>query len=148
MPPQLIAAIAAAAHPSEIDLEQLQRSESEGLLGALVGQRARLQLLSEMAFEAREVSAATAVERSITSSLELTSKLLGMLVSRTEVRSILVSSDYLKLRQTIISALRPFPEASRSLTKARPSIFATSEKNWASATWSKAAYARTATGSE
>jgi hypothetical protein len=115
MSPQLIAAIAAAAHPSDVDIEQLQRSESEGLIGSLVAQRARLQVLSEMAFEQGELHAATSVERAITSSLELTSKLLGMLVSRTEVRSILVSSDYLKLRQTIISALRPFPEASRAV---------------------------------
>ena len=87
MPPQLVAAIAMAAHPSEVDLEQLQRSESEGLLGALVGQRARLQLLSEMAFEAGEISAATTVERAITSSLELTSRLLGMIIQRHDVRS-------------------------------------------------------------
>ena len=96
MPPQLIAAIAAAAHPSEIDLEQLQRSESEGLLGALVGQRARLQMLSEMAFEQGELCAATCVERAITNSLELTSKLLGMIVGRTSTTNILISSDYLR----------------------------------------------------
>ena len=36
MPPQLIAAIAVAAHPSEVDLEQLQHSESGGLLPSLV----------------------------------------------------------------------------------------------------------------
>ena len=115
MPPQLVAAIAMAAHPTEVDLEVLQRSESEGMIGSLVAQRARLQMLSEMAFEQGELNVATSVERAITGSLELTSKLLGMLVSRTEVRSILVSSDYLKLRQTIISALRPFPEASRAV---------------------------------
>jgi hypothetical protein len=57
--PQMIAAIATAAHPTEIDLEALQRSESEGLLGSLVAQRARLQMLSELAFEAGELNAAT-----------------------------------------------------------------------------------------
>jgi hypothetical protein len=117
MSPQLIAAIAMAQRPSEIDLEQLQRSESEGLLGSLVGQRARLQLLSEMAFEEGELHAATTVERAITSSLELTSKLLGMIVQRHDVRStsILISADYLKLRQTLIAALKPYPDAARAV---------------------------------
>lgn len=115
MSAQLVAAIATAAHPSEIDLEQLQRSESEGLLGSLIAQRARLQMLSEMAFEAGELGAATSVERAITQSLELTSKLLGMIVTRTSTTNILISADYIKLRQTIIAALRPFPEAAQAV---------------------------------
>ena len=117
MPPQLVAAIATAAHPTEVDLEQLQRSENEGMIGALVGQRARLQMLSEMAFEAHEVNAAVSVERAITSSLELTSKLLGMLITRTHTTStsILISSDYLALRSAIITALKPYPDAARAV---------------------------------
>jgi hypothetical protein len=117
MSAQLVAAIAMAAHPSAVDLEQLERSESEGLLGALVGQRARLQLLSELAFEQGEISAATSVERAITQSLELTSRLLGMIVQRHDVRStsILISGDYLALRAAIIGALKPYPEASRAV---------------------------------
>jgi hypothetical protein len=117
MPPQMRAALLTAVNPSEIDLEQLQRSESEGLLGALIGQRARLALLSEMCFEAGELSAAVAVERSITGSLELTSRLLGMIVQRHDVRStsLLISPDYIQLRSAIVSALRPFPEAARAV---------------------------------
>jgi hypothetical protein len=117
MSPQLVAAMLTALRPSDVDLEALQRSESEGLLGNLVAQRARLQLLSEMCFEDGELHAATTVERAITSSLELTSKLLGMIVQRHDVRStsILISADYLKLRQTLIAALRPFPEAARAV---------------------------------
>jgi hypothetical protein len=120
MPPQLIAAIAMAVHPTEVDLEQLQKSESEGLLGALVGQRARLQLLSEMAFEAGEISAATSVERAITQSLELTSRLLGMIIQRHDVRStsILISADYIQLRTAIVRALTPFPEAACAVGEA------------------------------
>jgi hypothetical protein len=117
MSPQLIAAIATAAHPSEVDLEQLQRSESEGLLGSLVSQRARLQMLSELCFAAGELSAATSVERAITSSLELTSKLLGMIIHRTHSTStsILISADYLALRAAIVRALKPHPEAARAV---------------------------------
>ena len=120
MSPQLKAALLAAVHPTEVDLEQLQRSESEGLLANLVAQRARLQMLSEMAFEAHEVNAAVSVERSITASLELTSKLLGMLITRTHTTStsILISSDYLALRQAIVTALRPHPEAAAAVGRA------------------------------
>jgi hypothetical protein len=120
MSPQLVAAIAAAQRPSDIDLEQLQRSESEGLIGSLVAQRARLQLLSEAAFEQGAISAATTVERAITHSLELTSRLLGMIVQQHEVRStsILVSPDYLRLRHSIINTLRPFPDAALAVSRA------------------------------
>ena len=70
-----------------------------------------------MAFEAGEISAATTVERAITQSLELTTKLLGMLITRTHTTStsILVTADYLALRQAIISALKPYPDAARAV---------------------------------
>ena len=118
--PQLRAAILSAVHPSEIDLEQLAKSESEGLLGALIGQRARLQMLSEMAFEEREINAAARVEGCITSSLELTSRLLGQLVTHhhTTHTTILISSDYLRLRSVITGALKPFPEAAQAVGRA------------------------------
>jgi hypothetical protein len=117
MSAQIVAALLVAQKPSDIDLEALQRSESEGLLASLIAQRGRLQLLSEMAFAEGALSAATTIERAITSSLELTSKLLGMIVQRTDIRStsILISADYLQLRQTIIAALKPFPEAARAV---------------------------------
>lgn len=118
--PQMKAAMLYAMHPNEVDLEALERSESEGLLASLVAQRARLQQLSEMCFEHGEMHGAVGVERAITGSLELTSKLLGMIIQRHDVRStaILISADYLKLRQTIITALRPFPEAARAVSLA------------------------------
>ena len=120
MSPQLCAALLVAQKPSDVDLEALERSESEGLLASLVAQRARLQMLSEMAFEEGELHAATGIERAITGSLELTSKLLGVLVQRTHTThtSILISADYLALRQCIVSALKPFPEASVAVGRA------------------------------
>lgn len=73
-----------------------------------------------MAFEQGELSAATSVERAITSSLELTSKLLGMIIHRHDVRStsILISADYLKLRDRIVQALKPYPEAAKAVGRA------------------------------
>src|SRR5262245_47816392 len=118
--PQQMAAILSAQKPSEIDLEQLQASESEGLLAQLVAQRARLQTHSEMATDLGDVRSAVACERAITSNLELTGKLLGQLVQRHEVRStnLLVSPDYLQLRSVLVSALQPFPEAARAVAAA------------------------------
>jgi hypothetical protein len=109
-----------ALRPSEIDLAELSKRESEGLLGSLVAQRARLQMLSEMCFEQGELHAATAVEARISASLELTSKLLGMIVQHhsTTHTDILISSDYLALRAAIIAALKPFPDASRAVATA------------------------------
>jgi hypothetical protein len=122
--PQMKAAMLYAMHPTAVDLEALERSESEGLLASLVAQRARLQMLSEMAFEEGELHAAVSVERGITQSLELTSKLLGMIVQRHDVRStsILISADYLKLRQTIVTALKPFPAAAQAVSAALASL--------------------------
>ena len=98
-----------AARPSEIDLDALKRSESEALLGSLIAQRARLQLISEMCFEAKELGAAIACERAITSSLETTSKLLGMLVTSTTA----TSADQLRLFPLAVDDRRGAAQAPR-----------------------------------
>jgi hypothetical protein len=118
--PQIAAAILAAEKPSDIDLEALQASESEGLLAQLVTQRARLQTHSELATELGDVRSAVACERAITSNLELVGKLLGQLVQHHEVRStsVLISTDYIQLRSVLVNALQPFPEAARAVAVA------------------------------
>ena len=73
--PSARAAYMSALKPTDIDLEALERSEGEGLLGNLVSQRSRLQSLSEQSLELGDVRAANGVERTITSNLELTAKL-------------------------------------------------------------------------
>ena len=60
-----------------LKIESYNHKFFQGKRNLLVGQRARLQLSAEMAFEQGELHAATSVERAITASLELTSKLLG-----------------------------------------------------------------------
>ena len=109
--PTIAAAILEAQKPSEINLEALQVSESEGLLTQLVTQRARLQTHSEIASELGDVRSAVACERAITSNLELVGKLLGQLVQRHEVRStsVLISADHLEVPAALVRALQPFP---------------------------------------
>jgi lambda repressor-like predicted transcriptional regulator len=118
--PQQIAAYLVATKPADIDLEELSRSESEGLLGNLIGQRSRLHQLHELALEQEDLKAAIAIERAITGVLELEAKLLGQLINHHEVRStsILVTSDYIKLRQVITETLRKHPDAARDVAAA------------------------------
>lgn len=115
--PQIRAAIISAQKPSEIDLEALQASESEGLLAQLVAQRARLQAHGELALDLGDVRGCVAVEGAVTANLTLVAKLLGQLVQVHDVRhtSLLISPDYLKLRAALVQALRPFPDAARAV---------------------------------
>ena len=61
-----------------------------------------------------------AAENAITANLTLVAKLLGQLVQVHDVRhtNLLVPPDYLKLRSTLIAALRPFPDAARAVGEA------------------------------
>jgi hypothetical protein len=114
------AAILTSQRPSVVDLEALQRSESEGLLSQLVTQRARLQQHTDLALSLGNGAVAIAAERAITSNLELVARLLGTIVQRHEVTrtSILISADYLQLRQSIVAALRPYPDAAMAVGRA------------------------------
>jgi hypothetical protein len=114
--PQIRAAILANRPASEIDLARLQVTESEGILTQLVMQRARLQAAVEQALEVGN-TADVCREQRITANLELVAKLLGQLVQHhtVEHRNVLVTESYLRLRSTLIEALRPFPEAARAV---------------------------------
>ncbi|WP_439925581.1 hypothetical protein [Nitrobacter sp. JJSN] len=111
------AAILSAQKPAAIDLEALRTAESEGLIASLVAQRARLLVKADFAAEHGDIKGSVAAENAITANLTLVAKLLGQLVQVHDVRhtNLLVSPDYLKLRSTLIAALRPFPEAARAV---------------------------------
>jgi hypothetical protein len=115
--PAMRAAILTAQAPTAIDLDALQASEQEGLLHQLVHQRARLQQHVATAIDYGDIKAAISAEGAITGNLALVGKLLGMIVQRHDVRStsLLISADYLAVRQAIVMALRPFPEAARAV---------------------------------
>jgi hypothetical protein len=114
------AALLSATKPSAIDLEALKISESEGLLHALVTQRARLHQHSELAASLGDIKGAVQAENSIQSNLSLVARLLGQLATHHNVThtSLLVSPDYLRLRQALVGALRPYPEAGRAVAAA------------------------------
>jgi hypothetical protein len=121
LPQQLKAAIVAAAlKPKETDLDQLRIDESEGILGNLAAQRARLLLMQDQAMELGEADPVVRIANAVHKNVELTGKYLGLFAQhhvRTDV-NIMLSADYLRLRHTLIAALRPFPEARRAVSAA------------------------------
>lgn len=114
------AALLTASAPAAIDLDALQASESSGLLAQLVGQRGRLQSYAEMAADLGDTRAAISAEQAITSNLALVGKLLGTIVQRHDVRhtNLLVSPDYLRLRETLVQALKEYPAAAQAAGRA------------------------------
>ena len=122
--PQMMAAVQHALHPSAVDLDALKVSEGENLLHHLVHQRARLAQHIELAVETGDASAAIRGEGAITQNLQLVSKLLGVLVNVSEHRHqhLLTHPDYLRLREVLLKALAPFPEARIAVGRALAGI--------------------------
>jgi hypothetical protein len=120
MPQQLKAAIVAAAlKPKEADLDKLRIEESEGILGNLAHQRARLLLCQDECMEAGAATQVGYLSNIIHKNIELAGRYLGLFAQhhvKTQV-NILVSEDYLRLRQALTLALRPFPDARRAVAE-------------------------------
>ena len=120
MPQQLKAAIVAAAlKPKETDLDQLRIDESEGILGNLAHQRARLLLMQDECMEAGAVEPVIRLSNTIHKNIELTGRYLGLFTQHhvSSQVNIMISEDYLRLRQALTQALRPFPEARRAVAE-------------------------------
>ncbi len=122
--PQMMAAVQHALHPSAVDLDALKVSEGENLLHHLVHQRARLASHIELAVETGDASAAIRGEGAVTANLQLVSKLLGVLVNVSEHRHqhLLTHPDYLRLRDVLLRADAPFPEARIAVGRALAGI--------------------------
>jgi hypothetical protein len=118
MPQQLKAAIIAAAlKPKETDLDQLRIDESEGILGNLAHQRARLLVCQDECMEAGAVEPVIRLSNTMHKNIELTGRYLGLFAQHhvSSQVNIMISEDYLRLRQALTMALRPFPEARRAV---------------------------------
>ncbi len=120
MPLQLKAAIVAAAlKPKEADLDKLRIEESEGILGNLAHQRARLLVCQDVCMEEGAAELVTRLANTIHRNIELTGRYLGLFAQHhvSSQVNIMVSEDYLRLRQALTMALRPFPEARRAVAE-------------------------------
>ena len=120
LPPQLKAALAAhALRPAE-DLELLRTEESEGLLGHLAAQRARLLISQDACLEAEQFGLVAQLAGGIHRNIELVGKYLGEFASHSTQTtiSILVTPEYLDLRAALLRALQPYGEARAAVAAA------------------------------
>jgi hypothetical protein len=103
--------------------EAHSRTESEGLLSALVGQRARLLTVIDGAMQDRNFAAVTAAERALSDNINTVGRLLGQLVHRTEHRyAFTLSPDYLAIKAALVRIVREHPELTNKLTQALAGI--------------------------
>jgi transposase-like protein len=117
LPPQLKAAyISNFLKPGE-DLEKLKTEESEALLQNLAAQRARLLMMQDAELEAGNAQAVATLAGRIHQNLEIVGKYLGELHqhSTKTVLNVMLTPEYLELRNALVRALAPFPEARRAV---------------------------------
>jgi transposase-like protein len=117
LPPQLKAAYLGNALKPGADLEQLKTEESEALLQNLASQRARLLMMQDRALEASNAQAVATLANSIHKNLELVGRYLGELHqhSTKTVVNVRLTPQYLELRNALVKALAPFPEARQAV---------------------------------
>jgi len=113
LPPQLKAAYVGRLLAPGVDLEKLRTEESEGLLQGLATQRARLLIAQDQALDDDNGQLVATLANAIHRNLELVGRYLGeMQAHSTQTTiSVLVSPEYLQLRNALIRALQPYPEA-------------------------------------
>jgi hypothetical protein len=101
MPQQLKAAIVAAVlKPKEAHLDQLRIDESEGILGNLAHQRARLLVCQDESMEAGAFIDVNRISNTIHKNIELTGKYLGLFAQHHVSSQVNITpEDYLRLRQ-------------------------------------------------
>jgi len=119
MAPQLIAQLMTRGKLTEIDLEKLRITESEGLLHHLVAVRGRLYRAMDQAEDLGDYLNTARVSATLLKNLELTAKLLGELHTGAQVtQNILVLPEYHGLRTAILQALKGHPEARAAVVAA------------------------------
>jgi hypothetical protein len=113
LPPQLKAAHLGRLLAPKVDLEKLRTTESEGLLQSLAQQRARILIMQDRAIEDGNAQAVATLAAGVHKNLELVGRYLGeMQAHSTQTTiSVLVSPEYLQLRNALIRALQPYPAA-------------------------------------
>ena len=117
LPPLLRAAYVGRLLKPGADLEKLKTEESEGLLQSLAQQRARLLIAQDSALDDGNAQAVATLASGIHRNLELVARYLGEMQVQTRhtVVNVLVSAEYLQLRNALLRALAPFPDARRAV---------------------------------
>jgi DNA-binding transcriptional ArsR family regulator len=118
LPPYLKAAALGDLLAPGRDLEALKVEEGKGLIALFASQRARCLLVQDKALELGEHQLALQASREIIRVGELLARYLGKLDqhSTSTAISVIVSPEYLKLRNAVVQVLRAYPEALAELT--------------------------------
>lgn len=113
------------------NLEELRQHESENLLARLVRQRLDLlKLIGSM--ETNDPRGAVRGHATLLQNLELEGKLLGELGQHATTniqQNLIVAPEYLRLRQLLNEALRPFPAARQAVLAALRSVESSTDPN-------------------
>jgi hypothetical protein len=119
IPPALMRELQAKSLLPERELESLRIEESTGLLQHLIHQRARLYRLVDSCEELGDVRSAFVGHARITANLEQTGKLLDLFAAAATTihQNLVISPDYLQLRQALLTALAPHAEARRAVVE-------------------------------
>ena len=118
MAPELISQLqAAGTRVNAADLQELKRTESEGLLGTLVHERARQQRIADKAEAIDDYANATRASVAALKSSELIAKLLGDIQTHSVTQNILITPEFHAFRTAVIQALRPFGDAKLAVLK-------------------------------
>jgi hypothetical protein len=118
------ASILTASKPSEVDVEALTKQEAQGLLAHLVAMRARLSAHAQACAAIGDHKGAIQAERVVLADLELTAKLVGQLIQRSEVAHVhlTLQPSYLKMRAALVAVLRDYPEVAVKVAAALAEI--------------------------
>jgi hypothetical protein len=115
--PKLMAELRQKTLLPEKELQDLTITESSSLLGNLVAQRAKIYTLIDQCEELGSYRDALAGHSRLSVNLEQTGKLLDLFASHatTVHQNLVISPDYLQLRQALLRALAPYQEARRAV---------------------------------
>lgn len=101
---------------TSVDLEELERRESEGMLTTLLANRARAYRLLDAAEDAGDIKAAAQVIGRVHENINLTAKILGAITTHSTVNNINIASDWVDMRTGMMRVLRDYPEARKALS--------------------------------
>lgn len=119
MPPQVLAALRYKSSDTDIDLEALRKSESEGILQHLVAVRGLIYSQMDQCQSMADSNGFFRGTSQIHRNLEITGNLLGDLNSGDQHLHLHLTStpEYVRLRSLLQSALARYPEAAEAVAR-------------------------------
>lgn len=119
MPAALKAALSFDRPQTDLDLEKLRQNESEKFLQNLVAHRGHLWGLINFVEDAGDYRGAATLHGLIIKLWKVEGELIGELnqAARYVTNNVLIAPVYVSLRDNLIVALRPYPEASQAVAK-------------------------------